>query len=150
MKFTIELEDFWMEEEDDLSDALNSYVTREVVSQISKNIKDKVESQLTKKIQETINAKLEVMIDVHLGNLIEAGVIVRNGKEISMVEHMKKVFKEDHSWQSVDKKIREYSKNFAKEMIIQYDAAFANKIVENMKTQGLLKDEVVQILLEGK
>lgn len=40
------------------------------------------------------------------------------------------------------------AKEFAKEMEVQYSSAFANKIVMNMKDQGLLKDEVVQILLE--
>jgi hypothetical protein len=149
MKFTIEVDDFWLDEEE-LTEALEAHVKRDVVSQISASIKDKVETQIAKKVTETINAKLEVLIDVHLGNLIESNVIIKNSKEIPIAEHIKNLFMNDRGWQSVDDKIRSYSKQFSSEMKLQFDAAFATKVVMNMKEQGLLKNDVVKMLLNEK
>jgi len=147
MKFTIEVEDFWLDEEE-LTEALESHVKREVVREISASIKDKIEAQITKKITETINVKLEALIDVHLDSLIESNTIIKNNKEILIPEHIKQLFMNDRGWQNVDDKIRSYSKKFSTEMKLQYDAAFATKVVMNMKEQGLLKNDVVKMLLD--
>lgn len=147
MKFTIEVDDFWLDEEE-LSEALSSHVTREVVGKISASIKGQVETQITKKVNETIHAKLDVLIDVHLGNLIDSSVIIQNGKEILISEHIKELFMDDRGWNNVNTKIKEYSQKYSKEMKLQYDAAFATKVVMNMKEQGLLKNDVVKMLLD--
>jgi hypothetical protein len=85
-----------------------------------------------------------------LSDLVATGVLVRKGEEITMIEHLKSVFHNHHGWNSPDKKMEAIANKFGKELKLQYNNAFANKIVSNMKEQGLLKDEVVQILLEGK
>lgn len=149
MKFTVEVEDFWLEEEE-LTAELQGHVKREVVREISQSIKDKVENQITKKVNEIIQQKVSLVIDDTLTDLVGTGVIVRDKKEITIVEHVKNIFQQNHGWSNYHRQMEAIAKKFGAELKLQYNNAFANKIVSNMKEQGLLKDEVVQILLEGK
>lgn len=150
MKFTVELEDFWFEEDEDLSESLKAYIKRDVVHQIAKSIEGQVEKEITRKVSETISDKMSVVIDSTLSELVDNGFITKNNKEIPLVEHVKDIFNSHHSWNSPEAKLEKLAKRFGEEMRLQYNNAFASKIVSNMKEQGLLKDEVVQILLEGK
>jgi len=149
MKFTIEVEEFWIEEED-LTDELKGHIKRSVVHQISENIKDKVESQITKKVREVIEEKVAIIIDGTLTDLVATGMITIDRKEISIQDHCKSIFKQSHGWGRPMDQLERLAKKFGEEIKLQYNAAFANKIVANMKEQGLLRDDVVQILLEGK
>jgi hypothetical protein len=149
MQFTIEVEDFWLEEED-LTEALTSKVKHEVVQGISASIKDKVEKQITEKINEVIEQKVSLIIDSTLTDLIATGMITSNRNEISIVDHVKGIFQNNTGWSRPDDQISRIAKKFGEELKLQYNNAFANKIVQNMKEQGLLKDEVVQILLGDK
>lgn len=149
MKFTIEVEDFWLEEEE-LTGALQSHIKMSVVKQISESIKDKVEKEIADKLNETIEQKLSLVIDSTISDLIATGTIVYNRDEISIVNHVKNLFQKNAGWSNYKSQIERLAKNFGEELRLQYSNAFANKIVSNMKDQGLLKDEVVQILLEGK
>ncbi|MCK4705860.1 MAG: hypothetical protein KAT90_10285 [Gammaproteobacteria bacterium] len=149
MKFTVEVDEFWIEEEE-LTEALRADVKRSVVQEISKSIESKVEKQITVKIKEVIDQKVLLIIDTVLTDLVATEVIVSNGQEISISDHVKNLFQRDTGWSNVNEQMQRISKKFGDELKLQYNNAFANKIVSNMKEQGLLKDEVVQILLGGE
>ena len=151
MKFTVDLEDFWLDEDaSDIETELKNHIINSVVFQIGASIKEKVDTQISKTVNEVIERKLTTIIDDKLSDLIDIGTITRNRKEISIVDHVKEVFEDNNGWGSADKKIERIAKEFGHELKLQYNNAFANKIVMNMKEQGLLKDEVVQILLSPK
>jgi len=149
MKFTIEVEDFWLEEEE-IADALLSHIKNSVVIKISESIKDRVEKEITTKLTETINEKLSLIIDSKLTDLIATETIVIDRADISITQHIKNVFQRHNGWNRPENQIESIAKAFGEELKLQYNNAFANRIVANMKTQGLLKDEVVQILLGGE
>ena len=151
IKFTVEVDEFWMDEDDDLSAKLQSYVSRDVVSQIEKRIEDKVKALIDEKIMKIIESKIEPIIDAELDRIVEAGMITPRyaSTEITITDHIKKLFTQHNGW-TPDKQVKHIAQNFAEECKLQYNAAFANHIVQGMKEQGLLKDDVVQILLEKK
>lgn len=151
MKLAIELEDFWMDEDSgDIEAELKEYVVREVAGKIQKSIREKVEEQITKKVQEIIEFKLGTIIDEKISQVIDSETIKpRRCNEIKIVDHVKNLFETHHGWGNADEKIKRIAKEFGEELKHQYNNAFANKIVQNMKEQGLLKDEVVQILLKS-
>ena len=60
MKFTVEVEEFWLEDEE-LSTELQAHVKTNVVREISSSIKDNVETQITKKVKEVIEQKIEII-----------------------------------------------------------------------------------------
>ena len=148
MKFTVELEEFWLDEEE-LSSTLTSVIKRDVISQVSKSIEDKVEKQITEKVTECINEKLNPLIDNTLSDLIATGTLTINRQEITTVEHIKNLFMKNSGWNNPTRQMESIAKKFGEELKLQYNNMFATKIVDNMKKQGLLKDEVVQILLTG-
>ena len=146
MKFTIEVEEFWLEEEE-INDVLSSHIKNSVVFQISESIKDKVEKQITSKVDEVVEDKLSLIIDEKLTDLINTEEIIKNGKMISIEEHIKNVFQNNSGWNNPNVHIDRIAKKFGEELKIQYNNAFANQIVLNMKKQGFLKNDVVKVLL---
>ena len=149
MQFKIDLEDFWLEEDDNIEDALKSHIINSVTHKIIQSIQVKVDAQIAKRVNEVISEKLDKVIDDQLDKLIDAGVITYQREEISIVDHIKNLFLQSSGWSQPNTKIEKVAKAFGNELKLQYNNAFANKIVQNMKEQGLLRDDVVQILLEG-
>jgi len=149
VKFSIEIDEFWLEDED-LSEALQAHIKRSVVTEISDNIKEEVETKITEKVTEVINDKVAQIIDSTLTDLIATGTILKNKESISIVSHVKDLFMRNSGWSNANSHIERIAKRFGEELKLQYNNVFANRIVQNMKEQGLLKDEVVKILLEDK
>lgn len=149
MKFTIEVDDFWLDEDDDIASGLRSHICHDVVCKISKSIEDKVQTQITAKVNEVIDEKMTLVIDSTLSDLVATSLIKSGSKEITIEQHLKDAFQHNHGWSNPTSKMEAIAKKFGDELKLQYNNAFANKIVQNMKAQGLLKDEVVQILLAG-
>ena len=154
MKFTIEIEEFWLEEDSNsIQDELKSSITDEVTRRIREEIKDKIDSEIKDKVGDFMNARMSVIINDQLASCIENGTIKdkrRSGsEEIKITDYVKDKFLDSSGWGNPDKHIDKIAKEFGVELKLQYNNAFANKIVQNMKEQGLLKDEVVQILLGG-
>jgi len=149
MKFTVEVKDFWLDEEE-LTETLQSYVKTEVVREIQASIKDKVEKQIAVKVKDVIDHKIALVIDSALTDLIAAETITYNRQEISIKQHVKNLFHSSTGWSNPNNQIANLAKEFGAEMKAQYNAVFANNVVQGMKEQGLLKDDVVQMLLSDK
>lgn len=148
MKFTVEVDDFWLDEDEDLAEGLASHIKRDVVDQISKNVKKQTEDQITTKIKEVIDEKIALVIDSTLTDLIAVGTIKVYGTEMSIVDHIKDLFQESNRWKNPSEQIEVIAKEFTDELRKQYNMVFANQIVVKMKEQGFLKDDLVQILLK--
>lgn len=149
MKFVIEVEEFWLDGEE-LEDALVSHIKHEVVSQISSSVKNDVEKQITSQIDVLIKDKISLIIDSTLTDLIATGTITKNRKEIPIKAHIKDMFQNSSGWSNPNQQIERIAKKFGQELKLQYNNAFANQIVLNMKQQGFLKNDVVKILLGDK
>ena len=99
---------------------------------------------------ETMNEKTSLIIDSTISDFIATGTIISGKSEVPLKAHLRRIFDNHHGWNSTDDKMKKIAKSFGDELKLQYNNVFANKIVQNMKEQGLLKDEVVQILLSDK
>jgi len=151
MKFTVDVEDFWLEEEE-LSDALVSHVKLSVVAQIEKLTKDKVEKQITDALNKVIEEKILLVIDNTLQDLIATGTFIparHSSEPISFIQHIRNKFNSNDRWNNPNEYIKEQAIIFGNEMKIRYDSIFAMHVVDNLKKQGMLNDKVVQLLLEG-
>jgi len=149
MKFTVEVEDFYIEE-GELSKELQKHVTREVVAQITAAIKTQVESTITLKVDEFMKERMKQIINTHLDEFIENGTLVDgyDKKTITIKEHLRNLFNKNHGWANPTDKMNELAKKFGEECKLQYNNIFATKIVVQMKNQGFLKDDMAKILLE--
>ena len=149
MKFTIEVEDFWIED-GDLSTALTAHIKRSVIVDITKSIEDKVEKAVSEKVSARIDEKLDAVIDNTVSDMLEAGMITINRQPISIVQHIKNMFEKGHGWNDPRRQMEAIAKKFGAELKAQYNNIFAAQIVENMREQGMLKDDVAKLLLNKK
>lgn len=149
MKITVELDDFWIEE-GELNDCIISAVKKDVVAQITKSIEDRVQVAITTRVEATIKDKIAPIIDTKLTELVTTGTIVVNKAEIKIEDHVKSIFQSNTGWSNPRDQLVRLANTFGAQLKAQYDAVFANRIVIAIKEQGMLKDEVVQMLLEKK
>ena len=150
MRFTVELDNFWLDEEEDITSALKGHIINEVVHKIKKDIADKVDKQIAGAVKLVMDSSIQNVIDGKLSEFVASGMIVQGSKEVSITDHLKQLFVSNNGWNNPRNQLETLAKKFGKEMKVQYNAAFANMIVANMKEQGFLKDEVAQILLGEK
>ena len=155
MIFKVKVDNFWLDEEN-LSEALQRKIANEVVKKISESIQPQIDTLLLEKVNEAIGMKLEPMIDDMLMKFLSEGVITpkkaynsATPDPVTIEDHMRSLFQANTSW-NAGEQIKNFAKKFGEDLKLQYNAAFANQIVSNMKEQGFLKDEVTQILLGGK
>jgi hypothetical protein len=149
MKITFDLEDFWMEaEEGTLEENLKDHITNSVVHEVRKSIQEQVDTEITKGVTSHIEGVLSEIIQGQIAKCIDTGFITRHREEVKITDHVSEMFNNHSSWGNPDKKLEQLAKSFAEDFKAQYNNVFASKIVQNMKEQGLLKDEVVQILLK--
>jgi hypothetical protein len=152
MKIIVDLEDFWPEEEEgDLPEQIKKHVIWDVTRQVWNDVRTEVKRELQAQITQTIDSQLKDVIAETISDEVDKGVINNRGlgDPIKITDHVRNLFHNKSGWCDADKKIERIAADFAKELKLQYNNVFAAKIVDNMKKQGLLKDEVTQLLLEG-
>ena len=159
MKFTIDIEDFWMDDESGgVAHELEKYITREVVSKIYKSIEKKLEDTIVVKIDSMVTAALYRKSTAFIKKFLERGMIkarVRNEHgnmedgEITIEDFIKSKFQNDSGWSSPNDRIEKLAKGFAEDMKNRYDLLFATQIVSKLGEQNLLKDSVMKELVEN-
>lgn len=147
MKFIIDVDGFWIED-DDLEPALKRHIIYECVKKINETIKEKVDSEVTKRVSEVVDSRLSHVINQEIERLVEGGLLMKNGKEGKISEYIQDQFHRNHGWNKPHDIIEKIAKRFGEELKAQYNTIFASKIVQNMREQGMLKDDVAQLLLE--
>ena len=146
MKFTVEVEDFWLDEED-LDSALKKAVTSQVIAEIKKQIESKVEVELTKQIKETVEKKIAPIVQKTLTKLVDDGVLTVGSEKLTFAKFIQNSF-DRGGWSSPQQQIGELAEKYGKELKLRYDALFANRIVNKLKEQGMLNDDVVKYLIK--
>jgi uncharacterized membrane protein YheB (UPF0754 family) len=146
MLFKIEVEDFWLEE-GELTEALQDHVKKSVVAQISKSIEDRVQTAIATRVDAVIKEKISKIIDEKLTELVNNGVILVDRKEVKIVDHVSNLFQNNIGWNSPRDQIARLAEAFGKDLKTRFDAASANRIVVKLNEQGMLKDEVVKLLI---
>jgi hypothetical protein len=149
MKFTVEVEDFYLDGEE-LSSSLVEMVKREVVSAIKKNIEQKVDDAVRIAVQAKIEQELTLQINLRVSELIASGKIIKGGDEISITDHIKQQFEKNSGWNSPYEQIKAIAKTYGDEMKKRYDFLYANQIVQQMHVIGIIKEEIYNNLIEKK
>lgn len=155
MKIKIEVdledmvEDMLGEGEADIKEELKSTVIRSVINKLLPKMQKTIDVQIVERLDSIITARVEASVQKTLDKAIDDGTIVKHGETISIKDHVTELFQKSHGWDGANSKIASIAKAFGKELKLQYNNAFATQVVVNMKDQGLLKDDVVKILLES-
>jgi hypothetical protein len=146
MKFTVDVEDFYLED-GELSAELVRVIKEGVINQMKKNVEDRIDAQIVVKVTGAINDYLDLVIKNKLNELLETGTIIKSGKVIKITDHINELFVNNQGWDNPRNQIAALAKKFGEELKQRYDAIFANRIVVKLNEQGMLKDEVVKMLI---
>lgn len=154
MKFTIDIEDFYLDEGDELESSLKKHIINEVCSQIQKSIKDRVEIQISMEVKDTIEKQMYSTISKEIKNVIDGGLIKNpdsysDKKQITISDYIKKKFENDSGWGSPREHIEKLAKSHAEELKKRYDLMFASQIVSKLHQNGMLKEDIAKLLLDG-
>ena len=153
IKMSIELDDFWMEEDNSGFEAeLKDHITRKVIDQIYKEIEDRVKNELAGPAKSLAEAAITTIINMTISKVAAGEKLIKryDGDSITVEELVENSFRDFNARNGIIKQINEYCEKFAKELRNRYDMAFAAKIVQNMIDQKLVKDEAIAKLLEVK
>jgi hypothetical protein len=156
MKINFELDmedlisDMLCDESYDIEEAIKGEIISKTIRKILPTIEKQVNEQIFKRVDVVITERIDQAVESAISNIIDNGVITHRGVTMTMEERIIGIFSDHSSWGNPMKKLESIAKKFGEELKLQYNAAFATRIVVNMKEQGLLKDDVVKVLLENK
>lgn len=153
MKFTIEVDDFYLEE-GELEGALKKHIITSCVHKITTDLKAKIEDGVTKEIKAQVEQTLYRKIGTFVAECIINDKIkdgYSNGPDITLQEWVKKQFTRNaYEKAPVDDVIKKLAAAFGEEMKKRYDLLFASQLVVKMKESGFIKEEAIALLLENK
>ena len=157
MKITVDLEDFWLDEGDNIDSALKNHIVREVTRSIYGSIEKKLEKTIIVKIDEMIVKSMYKKANLFINKYLKEGTIKsqvnENGhyveKDITIEQYIKNKFQNDSGWSSPNDRIEKLAGSFSEDMKRRYDLLFAAQIVSKMGENDLLKDDVMKQLVEN-
>ena len=148
MKFVVEIEEFWIEE-DELATSLARKIKEDIVQQMKKTVDEKIDNQITVRVQKVIDEHITNTIKEKLNELVAIGTIMRDGKVINLNDHIAALFNNNQGWNNPREQILAMAKKFGDEIKQRYDAIFANRLIVKMNENGMLKEEVVKLMIES-
>ena len=154
MYLKIDLEDFWLDEDQDIESGLKNYVINKTVQNIWDKIKKKVSESIDlivkKAVEKSLYAKINKLADeiLKIEQVKNPDMYGDNKNEyISIVDYIKYKYVKKSGWDSPDKRIEKLAEEFAKEIKDRYDLMFASQLVAKMHNNGLLKEDVAKLIL---
>ncbi len=155
MKITVELDDFWMDGEESLSEELKHYVSIQVKKEIWESIKELATKTVTDIVREDVEKTMLAEGKKIVSTIIETKKIKAPSSSIAdddgmctLEDYIKYEFENKSGWNSPFSKIKDLAKKFGDEMKSRYDLMFASQIVSRMNENGLLKEDVAKRLIE--
>ena len=154
MKFTVEIEDFYLEE-GQLSAELQHAVKQDVIRQIQASIKTQVDTAIVAEVKAQVTAALSTLIQSYVQQVITTGTVPSfkdRNVQVTLNDYIIEMFNYSASRSEmsgpVNKKIEEVAKAAAKELTARYDMLFATQVVLKMKDAGFLNEQAARVLLD--
>lgn len=151
MKITVDVSDFYLDEDDNIESGLTKQITNQVVRTIQESIKDKVEKQITMEVKDRVEKTMYKEITKAIMEVIQKGEFPsRNNSSVlvSIETYVKECLNYNGGWQSFSDTVKKIASDYAAELKKRYDLLFASQIVAKMSDSGLLKEEAVKLLLD--
>ncbi len=150
MKFIINIEDFWLDQESDLKPALKSYIVRESVNQIYEKLESKTQIAITTLIKERVDELIDEKMDIFVSQVIAKRKFKSDRYSsdlITIEEHITNQISGKSTNHSIEEAIKVAGSKFGEKIKERYDSIFASKIISQLENSGLLKEGVAKILL---
>lgn len=148
MKVTVDISDFYLEE-GELESELKKYITNQVVATVTESLKKQVELKLELETKNKIKEQLDQLISDTLDSCIKNNKVkAYSGSDlVTIQQYIRDMFERGSGWNNPNDKIEKLAKGFSEELKKRYDLMFASQIVIKLNEQGMLKDEVMKLLI---
>lgn len=154
MKLKIDLDDFYLDEEDDLVPAIKDFVVIKVTSTIWDRVEEKIKQKIldlcNENIQEIINEKIEK----YLTEMLDKEMIKKDrwsDELVSLQEYVSTTFNKDFD-NNYKKKLENIvegkTKDICEEIKKRYDLLFASQLISKMNDQNMLKEDIAKLILD--
>jgi len=150
MKITIDISDFYLDDEQDIESGLKSYIKSQCVSAIMQSIQSKVDDQITRQVKDTVEKTMYSRVTKAIESTMkqESFKSRKGNGMVSIEEYVKETLEYTGGWQNFNDAITKIAKSHADEIKRRYDLLFASQIVAKMSENGLLKDDAIKLLLD--
>lgn len=154
MKLKVDLDDFYLDEEDDLVPAIKDFVVKKVTGtiwgRVEENIKQKILDLCNENIQKIIDEKIEK----YLTEMLDKEMIKKDrwsDELVSLQEYVSTTFNKnfDNNYRNALGKIVEgKTKDICEEIKKRYDLLFASQLISKMNDQNMLKEDIAKLILD--
>lgn len=154
MKLKVDLDDFYLDEEDDLIPAIKDFV----VSKVTFTIWSKIENIVNQKVLELCNENIQNIIDNkiegHLNELLDKEIVKKDrwsSDLITLKEYVSITFNKDfdQNYRSrLEKFVEGKAKDICEEIKKRYDLLFASQLISKMNDQNMLKEDIAKLILD--
>lgn len=152
MKFTVELDDFWIDEDNgSVDEQMKRYIIQQVIYDIWGKIRDQIKPQLDEVIRNLVDTKLNDRITKEVEKQITTGTLkprYSSDPELTIEQHIQDKFRDSSNKIDIDGMVTKIAKGHAEDLKKRYDLLFASQLVSKLQEQGMLKEDVARLLFD--
>lgn len=154
MKLKVDLDDFYLDEEDDLVPAIKDFVVNEVTSTIWGRVEEKIKQKILDLCNENIQKIIDEKIEMYLTEMLDKEMIKKDrwsDELVSLQEYVLTAFNKDfdNNYKNTLGRIVEgKTKNICEEIKKRYDLLFASQLISKMNDQNMLKEDIAKLILD--
>jgi len=152
---TVDLSEFYSEDEQDFSSQIKNSISHQVKSLIISDWKEKIGLEFTNAVRFEVEKQKESFITNEIEKAICESKVKKNysGEMVTISEWIIQELEKSHI---SDTRIKEFLNNqtknlsdrISKELKDRYDILFASQIVSKLNENGMLKEDVAKLLLD--
>lgn len=154
MKLKVDLDDFYLDEEDDLVPAIKDFVVNKITSTIWDRVEEKIKQKILDLCNENIQKIINEKIETYLTEILNKEMIKKNrwsDELVSLQEYVSIAFNEDfdNDYRRILERIVEgKAKDICEEIKKRYDLLFASQLISKMNDQNMLKEDIAKLILD--
>lgn len=154
MKLKVDLDDFYLDEEDDLVQAIKDFVVNKVTSTIWDRVEEKIKQKILDLCNENIQKIIDEKIETYLTEMLDKEMIKKDrwsDELVSLQEYVSTAFNEDfdNDYRRILERIVEgKAKDICEEIKKRYDLLFASQLISKMNDQNMLKEDIAKLILD--
>lgn len=154
MKLKVDLDDFYLDEEDDLVPAIKDFVVNKVTSTIWDRVEEKIKQKILDLCNENIQKIIDEKIETYLTEMLDKEMIKKDRWSddlVSLQEYVSTTFNKDFDnnyKKRLDNIVESKTKNICEEIKKRYDLLFASQLISKMNDQNMLKEDIAKLILD--
>lgn len=154
MKLKVDLDDFYLDEEDDLVPAIKDFVVNKITNTIWDRVEEKIKQKILDLCNENIQKIINEKIETYLTEILNKEMIKKNrwsDELVSLQEYVSIAFNEDfdNDYRRILERIVEgKAKDICEEIKKRYDLLFASQLISKMNDQNMLKEDIAKLILD--